>query len=210
MSGEDAGREPEPWWVTGTLYENCNCQLLCPAHVSFRQRCDNDPCLGFWGVHVNRGRFGRLVLDAQDAVVAYESPPYMHDGGWKVGIYLDEAAEPAQRGALERILSGEAGGPWQILAKFVAERLETRTAPIRYESDGKHKLLRIDGVLEAAVDAVESKRTGESVTLGNLFNVIHAQVQYLAKGSTRMRDGAFDWATEDKHALSSEFTWTGP
>lgn len=205
--GEDA---PDPWWITGTLYENCTCQLLCPAHVSFRQRCDNDPCWGFWGVHVDHGRFGRLVMGPQDAVIAYESPPYMHDGGWTVQIFLDDAAEAAERRALERILTGEAGGPWQVLSRFVAERLETRTAPIDYQSDGKHKVLRIDGVLESAIDAVESKRTGESVTLGNLFNVIHAQVQYLAKGSSRMGGEAFHWATKGKHALYSEFTWTGP
>lgn len=27
--------EIDPRWVNGTLFENCNCQLPCPAHVSF-------------------------------------------------------------------------------------------------------------------------------------------------------------------------------
>ncbi len=54
--------DTDPWWVTGTLFENCNCQLLCPAHVSFKQNCDEDPCLGYWGVQVEKGRFGPLGL----------------------------------------------------------------------------------------------------------------------------------------------------
>jgi len=38
----------DPWWVNGTLFENCNCQLLCPAHISFRQDCQDERCVGFW------------------------------------------------------------------------------------------------------------------------------------------------------------------
>ncbi len=200
----------EPWWVNGILYENCNCQLLCPAHVSFKQRCDHERCLGFWGVHVEKGRFGQLVLSEQNAVILYDAAQLMHSADWTVEIYLDQNAEKAERGALEKILTGEAGGPWRHLAKFVVERLETRVAPIHFEDDGKRKMLRIDGVLETEIGAVLSKRSGQPATLGNLFNVIHASIQYLATGSSKVNDRAFRWATENTHALYSEFTWTGP
>lgn len=202
--------EPDPWWINGMLYENCSCQLLCPAHVSFRQNCDGDRCLGYWGVHVTNGRFGRLVLEPQNAVILYESPPSMHDGGWIVEIYLDQAADEAQRRALEQILTGDVGGPWSMLAKFVAERLETRVAPIEFIDDGTTKTLRIDGVMDSRIGAVESRKTGQPATLGNLFNVIHSAMQFLARGSSRVKDGNFDWDTEDKHALYSDFSWTGP
>ena len=200
----------DPWWVNGTLFENCNCQLLCPAHVSFRQDCDEKLCLGYWGIHVDKGRFGRLVLGKQNAVVAYQSPQRMHSEGWIVRIYLDKAAEEAQRRALEQILKGEVGGPWEILSKFVAERLESRIVEFKFEDDRHQKRLRIDGVLDSVIQSVESKRTGEPATLGNLFNVIHSAIQYMARGSTRMNDDAFHWTTENKHALYSEFSWTGP
>ncbi len=202
--------EPDPWWVNGILFENCTCQLLCPAHVSFRQNCDGERCLGYWGVHIDKGRFGPLTLGEQNAVVLYDSPPSMHDGGWKVEIYLDAAAEPAQREALEQILTGKVGGPWETLAKFVAKRLETRTAPIEFTDTGTRKTLVFDGVLEAEIGAVESRRTGQPATLGNLFNVVHSTMQFLARGSSRMNDDAFQWTTQDKHALYSEFSWTGP
>jgi hypothetical protein len=202
--------EPDPWWMNGTLFENCNCQLLCPAHVSFRQDCDEQLCLGYWGIHVDKGRFGRLVLDKQNAVVAYQSPQRMHSLGWIVRIYLDKAVEEAQRRAIEQILTGEVGGPWAILNNFVAERLESRAVDIKYEDDGRRKRLRIDGVLDSAIHGLESKKTGEPATLGNLFNVIHSAIQYMARGSSRMNDEAFQWTTEGKHALYSEFSWTGP
>ncbi|MDP6389036.1 MAG: DUF1326 domain-containing protein [Alphaproteobacteria bacterium] len=200
----------DPWWVTGTLFENCNCQLLCPAHVSFKQNCDEDPCLGYWGVQVDKGRFGPLELGAQTAVVFYSSPPQMHSGGWTVKLYFDSGAAEAEREALEKILTGEVGGPWKILAKFVLERLETAVAPIHYNDRGDEKRLRIEGVLDSTVHSMESKKHGQAATLDNLFNVIHAQTQFLANGSSRMSDGDFDWETWEKHALFSDFSWQGP
>lgn len=203
--------EADPWWVKGVLFENCNCQLLCPAHVSFKQDCDNDPCLGFWGIRVEKGRYGRLVLQEQTAVVLYNSPRKMHTpASWKVQFCLDAAVSDEQRSALESILSGKLGGPWEILAKFFAERLPTQVVPIRYSSSGHTKRMTIEGLLDTEIQSVESKRTGDPATLGNLFNVVHAAIQYLARGSSKVNAGGFAWDTTQKHALYSDFSWTGP
>ncbi len=202
--------EPDPWWVNGILYENCTCQLLCPAHVSFKQACEGEMCLGYWGIHVNKGRFGKLVLDQQNAVVLYESPPKMHEGDWVMKLYLDDSVDGDQSAALEQILGGGVGGPWNILSQFVATWVESEKAPIRFENTGLHKRLHIDGVLESLIDDVEVKRTGQTATLGNLFNVMHAAAQYLATGSSTVTDPRFTWSTKEKHALWSEFSWTGP
>lgn len=203
--------EADPWWMKGVLFENCNCQLLCPAHVSFKQDCDQDPCLGFWGIRVEKGRFGRLVLNPQTAVVLYQSPQRMHTpGSWRVQFLLDASADDAQRGALEQILSGKVGGPWEILAKFFAERLPTRSVPIAFSGSGHEKHMKVDTILDTNLRSVESKRTGEPATLGNLFNVVHGAIQYLALGSSSVSAGTFTWSTDQKHALYSDFSWTGP
>lgn len=201
----------DPWWVKGILFENCNCQLLCPAHVSFKQDCDLEPCLGFWGIRVEKGRFGPQVLGEQTAVVLYQSPKRMHTpASWRVQFLLDAGSDDAQRRALEQILSGEVGGPWQVLAKFFVERLPTRVAKIAFAAKGHEKRMSIEGMVDTELHGVESKRTGEPATLGNLFNVIHGQIQYLARGSSRTSAGEFAWSTEHKHALYSDFSWTGP
>ncbi|MFQ5984706.1 MAG: DUF1326 domain-containing protein [Alphaproteobacteria bacterium] len=203
--------EPDPWWASGLLYENCNCQLLCPAHVSFKHNCDNETCLGFWGVHVNKGRFAQLTLQEQDAVVLYQSPQLMHtENSWTLKLFFDQDTDEEQRNALEQILTGEVGGPWRILAKFVADRLETQVVPIHFKDDGKRIDLRIEGILQSLIESVESKRSGQPATLANLFNVIHAKSQLLATGSSFVQDQDFQWTTERKHALFSEFSWMGP
>jgi hypothetical protein len=200
----------EPWWLNGLLYENCGCQLLCPAHVSFVQRCESDPCLGFWGIHVARGRLGSLLIEEQEALLLYESGPVMHAGGWTVALWLDAAVAAEQRAAVESILTGQRGGPWAVLARFVARRLPTRVAPMRFEDHGRRKVLRADGVLETAIESVESRRSGRTASLENLFNVVHAAVQYLARGSSTVTAPPFSWTTTGRHALYSEFSWTGP
>ncbi|MBI1775592.1 MAG: DUF1326 domain-containing protein [Proteobacteria bacterium] len=200
----------DPWWVNGTLFENCNCQLLCPAHVSFRQDCHEERCVGYWGIHVDKGRFGRLVVEPQTAAVLYESPRRMHTAGWRVQIFLDSRVSAEQRAAMEQILSGGAGGPWAILAKFFTERLATQAAPIQFVDAGHEKKLTIEGVLDSTLHSVDSKKTGEPATLGNLFNVIHSAVQYMARGSSRVNSTAFAWETAEKHSLYSVFSWAGP
>lgn len=37
------------WWAEGPLFETCSCQLVCPAHLSFKQLCTHDRCTGLWG-----------------------------------------------------------------------------------------------------------------------------------------------------------------
>lgn len=100
--------------------------------------------------------------------------------------------------------------PDPVLARFVARRLPTRVDPFHFEEDGHRKRLRVEGVLETVVEGLESRRTGQTATLGNLFNVIHSAIQYLARGSSTVTAAPFSWTSANKHALYSEFSWTGP
>ncbi len=202
--------EAESWWVKGLLYENCSCQLLCRAHIAFTQECDNEVCIGFWGVHVNKGRFGPVALDEQDAVIMYQTPPRMADGGWTVKLFLDQRVADDQRAAIQKILSGEVGGPWKILAKFFERVLPAETVPIHFDNDGKRITLSIEGVVQSTMDSVENSRSGQKVALENLFNAIHSNTHFLATGSSVSTDGDFQWTIESKHALFSDISWTGP
>lgn len=200
----------ERWWAAGLLFENCNCQLLCPAHLSFRQRCQKDRCVGYWAIHIAEGRCGALPLDGLNAVICNESPPLMIDGEWTQALYLDERADEAQRQALEGILTGRAGGPWAALAGFVSTRLATRSAPIRFQDEGRRKRLWIEGCLDTTVEAIRGADPAGEAVLANVFNQIHAPTQVLALGTTRFRDEHLSLATTGSHALWSHFSWSGP
>jgi hypothetical protein len=200
----------EPWWAEGLLFENCNCQVICPAHVSFRQNCTHERCLGQWAIHFADGRYGETPLGGVNAVVLYDSPRQMYAGDWTQAIYVDDAARSDQRRAAEAILTGEAGGPWAVLARFVGKRLETRSVSVVLEDEGRVKRVRVDGVLECTIEALRGKDREKEVLLENMFNQIHAPTQVLASGNSRVEDRGFSFRTEGTHALYSRFVWDGP
>ena len=198
---------PDGWWARGLLFENCNCTAVCPGHVHFSQPCTHEVCHGFWAIRIVQGAVGDVRLDGVDAVVVYESPQIMIDGGWREAILISENADEAQRNALEAVLKGTLGGPWEVLARFVDEWLPTRSAPIRIEESDSEKRVGIPGVLEAAVEAIRGRDRSRPVVFENIYNQIHAPHQVIARGSTRYDDGDVLIRTEGTHGLWSRFEW---
>ena len=201
--------EAVTWWAKGLLFENCSCQLICPAHISFKQTCENDRCRGHWVGHIADGRYGDVDLGGLTVVVVYDTPVRMYEGGWIQTFYIDDQASSGQRAALEAIFSGKAGGPWEILGQFVATQLESRFVSIQSSDDGREKHLNIPGVLETTVTAVRGRDDTGNAVLSNLYNVVHGGVHVLARGRTRCTDRVFDFANERTHALWSDFSWKG-
>src|SRR6476646_6202953 len=105
------------WWARGLIFENCSCTLVCPGHMHFSQNCTHERCRGFWAVRFDAGSFGTTPLAGAKAVIAFDTPQRMIDGGWTETVIIDDGASPDQRAALEALLCGQAGGPWEKLAQ---------------------------------------------------------------------------------------------
>jgi hypothetical protein len=200
----------QPFWrIDGLLFENCSCQLICPAHISFKNNCTHERCTGHWSFHIDRGHYEETALDGLNAVVVFDAPQRMYEGGWTETLYIDDRADSSQREALEAILTGKAGGPWEVLARFVSDWLDTQYVPMRFENNGRQKYLHIDGLFETTVEAIRARDDQGEATLVNLFNQIHGAVHVLARGQTRCVDRRFDIAIEKTHGLYSTFSWEG-
>ncbi len=195
------------WWARGLLFENCSCQLVCPGHLHFEQECTYDRCLGYWALRVDEGKFDTVSLDGVKAVVAFNSPKRMIDGGWKQRIIIDSAASPEQTTALETILLGNVGGPWAVLARFVGEHVGTKSLPIEIEENGHTKQLKIDGVVEAIIEPIRGRDKSKVVTFENIFNQIHASSQVIGRGDTTYDDGEIAMENKGSHGLYSYFMW---
>ena len=196
-----------PWHARGLLFENCNCQLVCPGHMHFNQACTHERCLGYWAIRVDEGAYGDLPLAGLKALIAFDCPQHMIEGNWTEVVIIDEAASPPQREALETILTGHAGGSWALLAKFVARRLETRFLPIEFAEEPHTKRARIPGVLDASITEIKGRDREKPVIFENIFNQIHASTQVLALGSTTYDDGVIHIETTQTHGLHSRFEW---
>jgi hypothetical protein len=195
------------WRAEGLLFENCNCQLVCPGHMHFSQFCTHERCVGYWAVKFDGGSFGSAPLAGARAVIAYDAPSHMIDGGWTEVIVIDETASSEQRRAVEAILDGSAGGPWAVLGRFVGKRLPTRFLPVELVDEGTSKRARIPGVLEGVVSAIRGRDRAQPVTFENIFNQIHAASQVIATGTTQYDDGVIKVSTDKTHGLYSRFDW---
>ncbi|MEK6716986.1 MAG: DUF1326 domain-containing protein, partial [candidate division NC10 bacterium] len=103
------------WHIHGDYVLACNCDYGCPCNFSARPTMGF--CQGAIGFRVDDGAYGDVRLDGQKAFVAVKWPGAIHEGNGVAAIYIDEGASPAQREALVKIISGEAGGPpFAILA----------------------------------------------------------------------------------------------
>lgn len=200
---------PTPaWWARGELFENCNCTLVCPGHMHFSQLCTHEHCLGYWAIRVDDGAYGDVPLGGTRAVVAFDAAQRMIDGNWTEVVIIDDAATPTQRAALETILQGRAGGPWQTLGRFVGRWLDTRYAPIVFEADGLTRRGGIAGLWDAVVAPIRGRDRTQPVRFENIFNQIHGASQVIATGTSHYDDGVIRFDTEKTHGLHSRFEWT--
>ena len=195
------------WCARGLLFENCSCTLVCPGHMHFTQQCTHERCKGYWAVRVDEGTFGDVSLAGLRAVVAFDSPQRMFDGGWIERLIIDEGASTAQRQALERILKGEAGGPWEKLASFVGDWQDTEFRAITFEDEGPVKRASIVDRLRSVVTQIRGRDRSRPVRFENAFNQIHAPTQVLALGESEYDDGVVNFRIAGTHGLFSQFDW---
>jgi hypothetical protein len=196
------------WTATGLVFENCNCQVICPGHVHFSSLCTHERCIGYWVFRFDGGRFGPVDLTGVRAVVAYDSPQHMIQGGWTEIVIIDREATPEQREAIETILTGAAGGPWEVLDRFVERRLPTRFEAISIEEGDRVRRVAIEGLLEGAVEDLKGRDREQPVTFQNMFNQVHPPEQMIGRGTSRMDLGGIAVQTEDTHGLYSHFDWS--
>ncbi len=202
----------QSWWAEGELFEGCNCNLLCPCHITFRQSPTNGYCDAIWGAQFGQGQFGEVSLAGLGAVIFVHSPgPTMSDGEWTSVLYVDQAATDEQTAALWAIFSGIAGGPWEILGQFYRDGKLTavRKVPLEIAIDSTSRTLRASDLVLLEVQAIRGADHEELATITNLRNVIHGNVHTLARSNQTIRDEALSWEEQGKHGLYSRFRWEG-
>ena len=160
------------WTISGDYFENCNCAVVCPCIFSTAAPFTSEPtegaCEVAFAFHVGRGSFGDVSLDGLNAAMAVRTPGPMIEGNWSVALYVDERANEQQRGALQAIFAGAAGGVMGGFAPLIGEVLGVKAVPITYSNEGKRRSVEIPGIMDLAVRATPSilGEDGEIVAVG--------------------------------------------
>lgn len=119
MAVSTQSRHTTPWALSGTYFEACNCEAICPCRVvggASGSRSTEGVCEFALSWHIERGAAGTADLGNLDVVLAgrfFDDPAVAGDrelGKFEVVLYIDERADRAQGAALESIFLGRTGG----------------------------------------------------------------------------------------------------
>ncbi len=201
------------WQLTGNYFENCNCEVACPCLFStgpiLTAKPTNGDCSVGNAFHIDRGKYGNVVLDSLNAVVMVHTPGVMADGNWSVALYLDARADDRQREALQAIFTGAAGGPMAGLAPLISKVLGVKTVPITYASVDKKRSVEVPGVLHLSVHAAPSIVPDKEIWATNAHPFAPEGVAMAVgdQGST-FEDYGMRWDNSGKNGHYAPIKWS--
>lgn len=199
------------WQIHGEIIDTCNCEVICPCTVD--APATYGKCLGVVTWAIEDGRYGPVDLTGLAVILAIYAPgPKFYDGHWRVAMYGDARATPAQREGLETIFLGRAGGFFGRWRQFTAEVAGVRWVPIEVDRRGRRRAVRIRDVLDIEAEAIAGREPGSFAELVNPPFWKGAPFPAKLGRSSQFRYGDFDlkWEAPGKACSFSECRYEGP
>jgi hypothetical protein len=199
------------WSVEGRYFENCSCDVVCPCTASLALGADNDYCRALLVFHVDKGDVdGVDVSDLTVAAIA-DTPKYMHEGNWKLGVVIDEAASDEQAEALGGVFSGALGGPMAGLGPLVSEQLGVERSRIEFtEQDGRHHVTIGDSAEIEVEDVVSfGREDGKTAQLNNVFHPAGETLTIARATKSAVSLFGVELNNEGGSGFSAPFAWSG-
>src|SRR5438128_1426896 len=196
------------WKISGSYFETCSCELVCPCTASLSLGATNDYCRVVLVFHVKDGEVEGVDVSGLTVAALAETPRVMTDGNWRLGVFIDAAASDEQADKLGGVFSGALGGPMEALMPLVGENLGVQRAPIEVREEGLTHAVRIGDAVDFEIEDVVSfgVESGEPVRLVGIFHPVGPDLTVAR--ATRSRIDAFGIAYEAKAGFSrSEFAW---
>ncbi len=196
-----------PWSVAGSYYEVCNCEAICPCRRSGGEKggkpsyANCDFALSWW---IERGNAGAVDLSGLKVVMAgrWETTP---GDPWRVILYIDESATPAQKEALAAVFLGRAGGATaRGFASRIVEVHAVKSAAILLDHAASRERIEMPPYLTVRTrEAVPHDFTVSCGIPGHdhLGQEIRAEL-------FRFEDGPFDWDVQGKCGFATDFAYS--
>jgi hypothetical protein len=178
------------WSLEGNYLENCSCDTICPCTWSgLTAAATHDRCLAMLAFHIDRGDIEGVDVSGLNFALVVDSPPVMSDGGWRLGVVVDSAADAAQSAALSRLLGGELGGPPAMLGPLIGEMLGVEQVPAEWQQSAGTFSVRFGDLIDVEVSDYVSGELPEPVRLTNVFHP--ANTTLTVSPATKSRVDAF-------------------
>jgi hypothetical protein len=193
------------WEFKGRELVNCTCEYGC--NCQFNALPDKGHCHAVAAIQIDEGKHGDTRLDGLKITALFKWPGPVHEGHGEALAFVDERADPAQREALLKIMTGQDTDPFATVFAVFASTIETMHepvfAPIDFEVDveGRRGRLRIDGYVEMTGEPIRNKVTGaESRAQIRLPDGFEYEVAEIGSATSRTLGGPMQIDITDKYA----------
>jgi len=196
-----------PWKISGSYFESCSCDVVCPCTASLSLGANRDRCKVVLAFNVKDGEVDGTDVSGLTVAAVADTPKVMTDGNWRLGVIIDEAASDEQAEKLGGVFSGQLGGPMAGLAPLIGENLGVERAPIEIREEGLLHSIRIGDAVDFEIEDVVpfGVETGEPARLVGVFHPAGSELTVAR--ATRSNIDALGVAFEGKSGFSSPFAW---
>jgi hypothetical protein len=199
---------PVDWRVTGSYFEVCNCDAICPCRRRGGQKLTSGSTYGVcefalsW--FVARGRCGAIGLDDRSVVLAGRYRDDEPGKPWTVCLYVDDRATQPEHDALADIFLGRLGGTaLGNFAKAIGEVTAIRKAAIQLDHRRGRWFMRAGTYVTAkAAASVPSDRPISCGIPGH-----DRRGEEVLADVMRVDDGAFSWDVHGRCGFASDFDY---
>jgi hypothetical protein len=189
--------------LKGTYAGVCNCKLVCPCNVDGTPTGEGDQCHGLIVYDVRQGNLDDMDLSGVTFALSYHLPSNASSGNWKVEGTIDEGASEEQAQAIDRIVSGQAGGPFADFAPLIGEYGGLQRGAVSL-SDGEAPSASVTGVGDFSAEFFKDAE-GTVTTLNNAMFGFAPTIR-LGKGSGRFT--VFGSSHDASYAEGAEFEYS--
>ncbi|MDQ1731055.1 MAG: hypothetical protein QOK10_1214 [Pseudonocardiales bacterium] len=198
------------WSISGRYFENCTCNVVCPCTASLSLGADLDRCQVILVFHIDSGEVEGVDVSGLTVAAVADTPKVMTDGGWRLGMLVDDTASEEQTAKLGAVFGGQLGGPMAALAPLVGEMVGAERVPMTFESsDGRHSLrLGEVGNIELEDIVPFGIETGEPARLTGVFHPVGSELTLGKAGGSRLKAFGIEPELAGKSGFSTAYSWS--
>jgi hypothetical protein len=195
--------------MEGTVLISCNCDYGCPCN--FNALPTTGKCEGHWTWHVDRGKVDGISLDGVNFTLCVDWPGAIHEGEGEGVLLVDERADDEQREAVSRLLAGEFGGPWGVLAWTWPTLHGPVAVPYELELNGLNSMVKAGDNFELQMEPIRNPVSGAEVTPGAVLpqGIVFKKGDFGSSKTFRINEGV-SFEHPGKYTAIAPFEYSGP
>jgi hypothetical protein len=159
--------------------------------------------------HVQRGEVDGVDVSGRSVSLVVDSPKNMLDGGWRVGVIIDDKASKEQADKLTGVFAGQAGGPMANLAPLIGEVLGIEKHPIEYSDHGNRHSIRIGDAVAIEIEDYAAQDGGETTKLTGVAHPSNSTITIAKPIESKIKAFGMEFKNAGKSAFSAPFSWAG-